>query len=214
MHVAPLSGGGGHQHKQLHVLEGGLGAVAKLAEGPDPAVHATAAQQVTGEVAAWLLACELNWDDLVPITTLGVAESRFTGRHVAASLQVVWPRFKIAAELARQPAGCELADQWRVAIFDALAGNTDRNNTNWGFIEDLPRPKLIDNGNAFGAATTTSEFATNLRGQQIPEGPRRQLEAFLRGSERSRLRELLPDPTTVAIFGRAESLFQNGTLAF
>jgi hypothetical protein len=112
-HTAPLGGGGGHQHKQLQVLDGGLGVVAKLAEGPDPAARPTAAKQVRGEVAAWFLAHELGWEDLVPVTTLGVVESRFTGEHVAASLQVAWPRFKVAAERALQPVTCSEEDRWR-----------------------------------------------------------------------------------------------------
>jgi hypothetical protein len=185
-----------------------LGVVAKLAEGPDPAI---AARQVRGEVAAWFLACELGWDDLVPVTTLGVAESRFTGQHVAASLQVVWPRFKVAAELQREPASCGESDRWRVAIFDALAGNTDRNATNWGFIEDLQRPKLIDNGNGFDVAPTTSQFSTELNGQPIPDDYKEPLGTFVASSDQSQLKKMLPDPIVTTLFGRAQSFVQKGT---
>lgn len=213
LHVAPLSGGGGHQHKQLMVLDGGLGVVAKLAEGPDPAVRSTAAQQVRGEVAAWFLANELGWDDLVPVTTLGVVESRFSGEHVAASLQVAWPRFKVAAERALQPTSCTEEDRWHVAIFDALAGNTDRNATNWGFIEDLERAKLIDHGNGFGTPPTTSQFATELNGQSIPDVCKQHVEDFVANERGSRLRTVLPDATVDALFQRAQQFVQNGTLS-
>ena len=122
----------------------------------------------------------------------GVVESRFTSEHVAASLQVAWPRFKVAAEAALQPADCTDEDRWHVAIFDALAGNTDRNATNWGFIEDLKRAKLIDHGNGFGAAPTTSQFATELNGQAIPERCLEYVETFAANRRGSRLKKVLP----------------------
>src|SRR5436853_439346 len=137
VHVAPLGGGGGHAHKQLVVLEGGLGAVAKLISTPDPAGQDQAARQVPREVAAWRLARALGWYDLVPVTTLGVVRSLFNDQFVAASLQVAWPLFQVAAELQKSVGDCEHDDVWRVAIFDALAGNTDRNPTNWGFVKDV-----------------------------------------------------------------------------
>ena len=56
VHIGPLPGGGGHAHKQLVVLEGGLGAVAKLSSGPDQGTQDEAARQVPREVAAWRLA--------------------------------------------------------------------------------------------------------------------------------------------------------------
>jgi hypothetical protein len=213
LHTAPLGGGGGHQHKQLLVLDGGLGVVAKLAEGPTPAARMTAAKQVRGEVAAWFLAQELGWDDLVPVTMLGVVESRYTGEHVAASLQVAWPRFKLAAELELQPKSCTDTDRWRVAIFDALAGNTDRNATNWGFIQDLDRTKLIDHGNGFGPDPTTSQFATDLNGQHIPEEYKQHLEVFIANEKGSRLTTALPETTALALFARAQLFVQNSTLS-
>lgn len=213
LHTAPLGGGGGHQHKQLLVLDGGLGVVAKLAEGPSPEIRSTAAKQVRGEVAAWFLAHELGWDDLVPVTMLGVVESRFTGEHVAASLQVAWPRFKLAAELALQPSSCSEYDRWRVAIFDALAGNTDRNNTNWGFIQDLDCAKLIDHGNGFGPDPTTSQFAFDLNGQAIPNQYKTYIASFVAQEKGSRLPTVLPEETALALFARAQSFVQTGTLS-
>jgi hypothetical protein len=213
LNIAPLSGGGGHQRKQLLVLDGGLGVVAKLAEGPDAAIRSIAAKQVRGEVAAWFLAQELGWDDLVPVTTLGVVESRFSGEHVAASLQVAWPRFKLAGELELQPTSCDEIDRWRVAIFDALAGNTDRNATNWGFIQDLPRAKLIDHGNGFGPDATTSEFATGLAGQAIPDQYIQHLEAFIASEKGSRLSTVLPEEVLSALFSKAQLFVQNRTLS-
>lgn len=48
--------GGGHQFKQLVVLDGGFGAVAKLAEPSD----GPAPEMIRGEVAGWLLAHEVG----------------------------------------------------------------------------------------------------------------------------------------------------------
>ncbi|HWJ51039.1 MAG TPA: hypothetical protein VNR42_08465 [Solirubrobacteraceae bacterium] len=213
LHTAPLGGGLGHRHKQLLILDGGLGVVAKLAEGPDDGARSIAARQVCSEVAAWFLAHELGWDDLVPVTTMGVVKSKFTGEHVAASLQIAWPRFNLAAELAMEPADCDDSDRWRVAIFDALAGNTDRNATNWGLIQDLPRAKLIDHGSGFGLEPTTSQFATELNGEQIPEMHKRYLETFIANEKGSRLPTILPDTAALTLFERAQDLVQNGTLS-
>jgi hypothetical protein len=215
LHAAPLSGGGGHQHKQLIVLDGGLGVVAKLAEGPDEATRQDATRRVPAEVAAWILAHGLDWADLVPTTTLRVVRSIFTGDYVAASAQLTWPRFEVAAERSAGVNDCTEDDRWRIAIFDALAGNTDRNATNWGFIKDLPRAKLIDHGHAFAAANpTNSEFSIECRGQALPAEHLDRVRAFLLRAPDSLLRDMLDEATVAAILARAQTFADTGTLEF
>jgi hypothetical protein len=197
------------------VFDGGLGAVAKLAEGPTPEAQADATRRVPAEVAAWLLACELGWPDLVPTTTLGVVRSIFTRNYVAASVQVAWPLFRVAGETAATVASCPDQDQWRVAIFDALAGNTDRNATNWGFIGGVDRPKLIDHGHAFDSATpTTSEFSSNRRGQTIPHEHLQRVQKLLVNAGASQLPDVLETATVDAIFVRAQTLVDTTRLDF
>jgi hypothetical protein len=195
VHTGPLAGGGGHQHKQLVVLDGGLGVVAKLAEGT-----AAAPGQVRAEVAAYVLSRELRWSDLVPTTTLRVVRSIVTSHHVAASVQVALPFFKPALERQATVQNCSDEDRWRAAIIDALAWNTDRSEANWGFIEGLPNAKLIDNGNAFDPSQGIgSSFVADRNNQDIPQDHLDRIQAFMRGSRDSQLREILDEAVADAI---------------
>ena len=213
VHVVPLPGGGGHQHKQLLILDGGLGVVAKLAEGGDPG---RISQQIRSEVAAGILARELGWAELVPTTALRAMRSSFTGAMVAASIQIAWPRFEVAAVLGLNPGSCEESDRWRIAIFDALAANPDRNDGNWGFIDQLPLPKLIDHGHAFdpGQPETTSPFALEKRGTAIPDEYLHQIRAFAGGAATSALGEVLDEAVVQSVFQRASTFVETGDLAF
>lgn len=209
VHAGPLPLGGGHQQKQLVVLDGGLGVVAKLAEGA-----ATAPAQVRAEVAAWVLVRELRWSDLVPTTTLRAVRSIHTGNDVAASVQVVWPFFRTAIERTATVHDCLDDDRWRVAIVDALAWNTDRNESNWGFIQDLPHAKLIDNGNAFDPAqVVSSPFVADKNGDAIPADHRERLQEFVRASRDSQLREILDGGVVENVMQRADDFVQTGTFS-
>ncbi len=106
-----------------------------------------------------------------------------------------------------------MEDRWRVAIFDALAGNTDRNPWNWGFIDGLERPKLIDHGNGFGGDQTTSPFAIELKDQQIPDLCKQHLEEFIAGEKGTRLSSVLSKQALSVLFSKAQLLVQNGTFS-
>jgi hypothetical protein len=211
-HTVPLPGGGGHQHKQLLILDGGLGVVAKLAE-PDPA----ASQRVRAEVAAWQLTLELGWEDLVPATALRAVRSSFSNNDVAASVQIAWPFFSVVAETAppKTVSDCPEDTVWRIAIFDTLCANTDRNDTNWGFVRQLDQPKLIDHGHAFEPGqATTSAFATAKRGQPIPGDLLNRVKRLLERDREAPLREMLLAPNADALFQRATSLVTSAHLEF
>jgi hypothetical protein len=210
-HTAELRrGGGGHQHKQLMVLDGGLGVVAKLAE---PAGDDLPQRMVRAEVAGWLLAVELGWSQLVPTTVLRTVPSIFTGSVAEASVQVVWPLFDTALERTATVADCPEDSSWQIALFDALAANSDRNESNWGFIRELSEPKLIDHGHAFEAHVGgPSPFVERWRNQEIPAEHLENVERFLAGSADSRLREFLDHDVVDRIGDRARQLVENERL--
>lgn len=210
-HTAELRrGGGGHQYKQLVVLDGGLGVVAKLAE---PAGEESPQKMVRAEVAGWVLAHELDWRGLVPTTVLRTVPSIFTGAVAEASVQVVWPLFEMALERTATVADCPEDASWQIALFDALAANADRNDSNWGFVKDLPDPKLIDHGHAFEAhGGGTSPFVDRWRGQEIPPEHLDHVERFLARSGDSRLREFLDHDVVDRIIDRARLLVESKRL--
>src|SRR5436190_21707780 len=127
LHVGQFERGGAHPDKRLVVLEGGVGVLAKPArEGP-------AERMVRCEAAAWALARELGWPSLVATTVLRAIEIAEGEDALEASLQVLWPAFETAAERGATAATCSEEERWRVAAFDALSRNIDRNIHNWGF---------------------------------------------------------------------------------
>jgi hypothetical protein len=161
--VRPLEGGGGHPDKMTLVLQGGVGVAAKAGSNEIQLVRAKR------EVAAWLLACELGVERLVPATVLReVPAPAGTVEPVAGSVQVLWPRFLTSVKAGVSPSECPAEVSWPVGIFDMLAANTDRNAGNWGIIDQLPHIALIDHGHAFESAASSSEFATKHQGQAIP----------------------------------------------
>jgi hypothetical protein len=210
LHAGPLAGGGGHQYKQLLILDGGLGVAAKLAE-PDP----IASQRVRAEVAAWLLVRELGWTDLVPTTALRAVRSIHSGNDVAASVQIAWPFFELAAESQppKTPGDCPDADTWRVAIFDALCSNPDRNDTNWGCVRGFDQPKLIDHGHAFDPnQASTSPFVAARRGQAIPAEYVDRLRRLVGRQRETSLRDVLEEASVDSIIQRAKTFIDTGNL--
>src|SRR3954451_22410300 len=83
-------GGGGHADKQLVVVRGGVGALAKLARNEQEA------RQCRSEVGVYQVARALGWADLVPVTVLREVPS--PQGPVEASVQILWPAFVTAAE--------------------------------------------------------------------------------------------------------------------
>jgi hypothetical protein len=207
----PMPGGGGHRDKQVVVLTGGVGAVATLAEAPDPVTYV----RVRAEQAAWVLAQELGWEDLVPVTSQRVVESIFSHRDAVASVQVVWPIFQTAAELQVTAQQCPDSEIWRVAIFDALAKNSDRHAGNWGFVGDLrERPRLIDHGHAFDASQAIqSEFVNLKRGQTLQEEEMYALSRLLERRRTTRLAGLLEPTTLDQIMSLAQAFVDSGVFS-
>jgi hypothetical protein len=203
LHAVRLEGGGGHQHKQLIVLDGGIGVVAKLAEGTP-----TAPMQVRCEIAASLLARELHWPDLVPLTAMRAVRSIFSDIDVAASVQVVWPLFTTAGELHLTETDCRDHDQWRVALFDAMANNSDRSVTNWGCVKQLDgHAKLIDNGNAFAeGAPAVGPFVALRRGQTVPAEHLEHVQSFVDQRRRTALGRVLTESAVQHVFDRAQAI--------
>jgi hypothetical protein len=136
--------------------------------------------------------------------------------YFPASVQVTWPLFTPAAELHYTASQCPDPEVWRAAIFDALALNTDRNATNWGFVDGMPeRPKLIDHGHAFDAAQGNSyDFIDLKQNEPIPDSYMKRIHERLivRGMP-TRLVELLPEQTVDRIRNVAHGLVNDGVFS-
>lgn len=130
------------------------------------------------------------------------------------SVQIVWPYFKTASETLTHASAVPDDDPWRLAIFDALAANGDRNDFNWGYIAGLDRPKLIDHGHAFEThAGSVSPFTDRCRGREIPVEYMNRLQQFVGASDRSRLRQVLASDIVDRIVDRGQTFVQVGELA-
>jgi hypothetical protein len=201
--------GGAHPNKHLIVLEGGLGVVAKPA---DPS-SADAPTMTRCEVAAWIAATELGWNDLVPTTALRTVP--LPGGDIESSLQVLLPAFRPAVEMGATPTTCSDTDHCRVAIFDAIGRNTDRNDSNWGFVTGISDVKLVDHGYAWGAwpsRSLSSAFVEQKRGQSLPDELLEQVQAFLDGRSDSRLSQILDSGAVDGVFDRARLIVQSRAL--
>jgi len=201
--------GGAHGGKVRILLEGGVSALAK----PEAGI-AEGAQVVIREVAAWTLARELGWADLVACTVLRDVPlvGGGTGR---ASVQLLWPDnaqpdFDITVYSEH--------DVWRAAIFDAVIAHADRSH-NWLGLPDESgayRLKLVDHGYAldFPGRSFESAFYKRHEGEQIPDAYRARLRRCEHLRQERHLRELFADnqaPLDAAL-ARAGSLENSGTL--
>jgi len=143
--------GGGHPDKELVVVRGGVGALAKLAR------NETEERQCRAEVGACLVARAVGASDLVPVTVYREVPS--AAGLVEASVQVLWPAFATAAELGLTEQNVPERDGMRIAVLDVLLRNGDRNSGNWGMIAGA-KVGLIDHGNtALSGMPGLSPFA-------------------------------------------------------
>jgi hypothetical protein len=195
--------GGGHPSKELVLVRGGIGALAKLATSEDEA------RQSRSEVGAYVLAHLLGWDDLVPVTVqrdVPTAEG-----IVPASVQILWPAFRTAQELGINETSVAEQDATRCAIFDGLLLNSDRNSGNWGLVATT-RLALIDNGRTLCSAFPgVSGFAQQRRGQNLDEDHAHRLEAFTGGSH-DRLVEAVGEHDTMQIVQRAQRMIDDARI--
>jgi hypothetical protein len=196
--------GGGHPDKELVVMRGGVGALAKLARTE------TEMRQCRAEVMAYQLARALAWDDLVPVTVLREVPS--SEGDVQASVQVLWPAYATAEELGLDESALLEPDVWRIAVLDALLLNGDRNRGNWGMVART-KLGLIDHGNsAISGMPGVSPFAQARRDHVLPHEVQERLEALVDRGEHQFDDYGGPDEGT-ALVHRAAVMLERGTLA-
>jgi hypothetical protein len=209
-HVRPLPGGNGHPRKMTLVLRGGVGVVAKVGD-TQPMLR-----QARREVAAWVLACELEMAQFVPATVMRAvphsADGEQSAPEVEGSAQVLWPRFRVALEEDITPESCAPEVSWPIAILDLLMANTDRKEDNWGTIDGLPRAVLIDHGHAFEARDSHSLFVDLHREEAVPQSWIEKIASFVAQKHTSHLREHLDGNEYEAVFDRAETILNHQAL--
>jgi hypothetical protein len=189
------------------VLEGGVDCLAKTANEPPGSP-----EECNHEVAAWIVARDLHWPDLVATTVLREMPSQIGGGMTQASVQVVWPRNDRGPDLG----SFEEWETWRAAIFDGLVAHGDRNNTNYlGVPAASPglrsRLKLIDHGIGFGAGQTGSPFFGPKQGQPIPPEHLESLKHWRAGHVQALQTYLQPDQLNW-LGQRADRMLQSGNL--
>jgi hypothetical protein len=189
------------------ILEGGVDCLAKPANEP-PGSPA----ECNHEVAAWIVARDLLWPDLVAATVLREMPSQSGGGTTQASVQVVWPRNDRGPDLG----DFEESEKWRAAVFDGLVAHGDRNNTNYlGVPAKAPgirsRLKLIDHGIGFSQGETGSPFFGPRKGQPIPSECLVALSHWRAGHVQALKGYLLPDQLNWLV-QRADRMLQSGNL--
>lgn len=159
-------GGGGHGNKMLVALQGGVRVMVKPGDGGQ------FDQMARREAAAWTVARELGWPDLVPATVYRAEMAVGERRLSSASLQVLCH----GAILGLQVSEFSFLDRQRAAIFDRLVHHSDRGGANWVGMPDFdgPRPILIDNGYAFEVGRG---FASAFVTDRAPQGSPMALES-------------------------------------
>lgn len=162
--IGAFQRGGAHAKFRL-ILEGGVTVLAKPADG----IGGDGERIVCQEAAAWVIARELGWPDLVAATVVRVVDFG-EDREVLSSVQVVWPD----DNLPDPPVDTfPTEDSIRAAIFDFLIDHGDRGH-NWLAVpadKNTRRLKLVDHGYAFGIEGRgfSSAFYENHRGEQLSE---------------------------------------------
>jgi hypothetical protein len=198
--VAHFAQHGAHRSYRL-ILEGGVGVLAKPSDTiPQGEIVPRR------EAAAWALARDLDWTDLVAATVTRFIDSPDSGDQVLASVQVLWPDFTPDAD----PNLFSDEDIWRAGVFDCLLGQDDRNGHNWLAVpgsSPTPGLKLVDHGFGFPDTVTppNSTFYELRKGQQIPD---QVLEAvgLITGGSFRRMRDYLPDTTVSGVIARGRAL--------
>jgi hypothetical protein len=202
-HTAPLAGGGGHpqRHKMTVFLAGGIAAVAKA--GAD----SNMLKQARREVAAWVLAAELEFHWLVPTTVLRRMPAAINDEtEVDGSVQILWPRFSTALERRIDASYVDDVYALPLAVFDVLAANTDRKPDNWGMVSGVPNAVLIDHGHAFADAATDSEFAVRMQDHALSPKLLSAVEHFVERRSQCRIASLLDESETDGVYCRAAAL--------
>lgn len=194
----------------LLVLEGGLGVLAKPEdEHPDGPLIARR------EAAAWVIAREMGWSDLVSVTVLREVTSQRATGLVQASLQVLWP-----GAGTRPLTDFQDDDIWRAGAFDAVIRNTDRTGeANWLSVPDHvtdPMLKLPDHGYSLepGLGPPSSAFYSVKAGEPLPTTVTDALNRLLAGLPASEIGILLATAAVDGVMDRTRALLQGGRLQF
>jgi hypothetical protein len=193
----------------LVVLAGGVGVLGK------PADTIADGDVVVGrEAAAWTIARELGWGDLLGATTRRTIDSPDSGQPIAASLQVLWPDFRPDADIGLFSDD----DTWRAAAFDAVISHEDRMNHNWLLVPDSgsgpPMLKLVDHGYGFGLGLKppNSSFYEKHRGTDIPDAIKRALGRLTHPRQSRDLEDLLTAEALESVQERANHLVSTDLL--
>jgi hypothetical protein len=209
--AAAFANHGAHRSYRL-ILRGAVAVLAK----PEDGIADDGPIVVGREVAAWTIARELGWADLLGVTVRREIASLDTGQPVAASLQILWPDVQPDAPTS----SFTDEDIWRAAVFDAVVAHTDRNGHNWlllpGSGASPPMLKLNDHGYGFasGLVQPSSSFYSLKTGQQIPEDL---ANALRRLADPRQVRDLEANLEPDALDGvrdRAAHLVETGQLVF
>ena len=195
----------------LLILRGAVGVIAKpVDESPG------GPELPRREVAAWVLARDIGWQDLIATTVLrDIPSARNAGQQTEASLQVIWPVNERGADLTQVPDD----DVWRAGILDAIIVHGDRHNANYLSVPPAssavrPRLKLVDHGYAFTAGDTASPFYLAKRGQRIPASMMEALSKWRSAAAfPGNLSSLLGRNELEAMTVRADRILDSGTLS-
>ena len=212
-----VHGGGGHGGKFAAVLDGGVAVFCKPASGVGDAGRAA-----RNEVAAWIVARQLGWTEMMAATILRSLRSPAGGNEEEMALQILWP----GSDFTPDPSGFTDEEIWKAALFDYLIFHSDRTNNNWLGVPPaaLPFPgpvaghrqqlKLIDHGYAFnypGRDYLSSSFVERRRGATIPDELRGSVRS-LAGSAAGALSGLLDQSEIESLVTRVNEIDSSGVL--
>lgn len=201
--------GGGHGGKQVLILEGGVGVLAKPGKGAEQLAMARR------EVAAWQIIRGLGWADLMGATVLrSLAELE---DDLEGSVQVLWPN----AAPDGPSETFDKTDTLRAATFDTIIQHTDRGGHNWLGVPKpeagTPQLKLVDHGYAMDlpgqAATVQSTFHELHKDEELADEVVEAVEGLLSSWPPGAIHELLEDDPFNNVQERARRIVDERRLA-
>lgn len=168
----------------------------------------TATSVVLNDVAAWLVARGLGFDELLR----GVVVT--TCSHVDAGLGSLQHWF------AGDPSGQgweQSSNVRKAALLDALIGNQDRNGTNFKYDDATDELGLYDNSFAFalpGHQTGGTVILTHVHGDEpsLESDLQAALDRFDGSEERDALEEILAPDRFAQVIDRCDRMRSNGEL--
>lgn len=183
---------------QTVVLEGGVKAFFKRGDVDPPARTG-----VRREIAAYEIACLLEWEDLFPI----VSHRKV---HLAGGGETEIAATELLLGTQESPSLDSLLEEQvkRAGVIDMIIANSDRLGHNWlGVVtENGMSLKLIDHELAFGnPGTTNSSFADHI-GHQVPVRLQDAVHRLAAALPDSAVREILPEEEFTALVRRVDEI--------